>query len=256
MDKLIPEVQAEHLFIPIGELPSIEVIGGQKPPNSFINSMIAGQLQPIILVKRRNGFEVVAGRRRILAAHYGALPGLWAMVYEPGDINPHLAALTENHQRSPNPISDYYAITALLEDGTVEQVAAQLNLPVATVKAAYKLQFLEPELLQLTLNGGISIGVAVKIAAKPRGVQKRLIAISDEGWSITGQIVQDVARVAAEESKMPELPFMIPESPKENVRFLSASPYRQDKIKIDLWRNGIQESLIIEESRLLSLIAA
>lgn len=251
-EALVPDVKAKYQFVGAADLPQADEIDRPAPSKNFIESVRARQIHPIVLIEHADRYEIVAGRSRVLACHYGDMTGLWALVYQPGEINASLIAVAENHHRSPNPVSDYHAISHLLETASIEQVAASLNLPLKVVVAAHRLSHLCPELLEAVLSSEIAVGVGVAIAAKPQRVQQRIVEAMHAGERITGKAAARIAGDAAMES-VAALGFEVPVADTPNIRFISAVAFADDKVKVTLWENGVNRTAVLPEKYLINL---
>lgn len=254
---LVPQVEAEHRFVPRGDLPPIAQLNCQKPDPGFVASVAAQQLHPVGLLERTssthndNRYQVIYGNRRIYAAHLAELRGLNAYIYQAGDVNPLLMTITENHQRKPNPLSDYDAILPMLASRTIEEVAVALHLPVGVVWSAWKLSELEPSLLQLARTGNMALGTAVILACKPKSVQNAVRQAYDEGERITKKVVKRCSTAVAQETA-PVLPIPnIPGAP--GVQFGRALDTERG-VKLVFYQDGERQDFLIPATKLYQLL--
>jgi ParB family transcriptional regulator, chromosome partitioning protein len=143
-----------------------------------------GVLQPLVVRQVRDGYQLVAGERRLRAARAAGLPAVPVTVVDFNDQQVLEAALVENIQRSDlNPIEkaqgfkDYLARYHM----THEQLAARLGLGRATVTNLVALLDLPAELQDAVRVGQLSTGHAkilkgVGDPARQRALGKEIIA--------------------------------------------------------------------------------
>ena len=156
-----------------------------------------GILQPIVVMKRDAGYEIVSGERRYRAAKQAGLTKVPVVVRE-GDDQQHLAELRliENIQREDlNPIELAQAYQALLDQHglTHEDLAERVGKDRSSVTNALRL---------LTLPAQIQAEVSAGTLAN--GHAKALLGASDAAWQLTlarraideGLSVREVERLA------------------------------------------------------------
>jgi ParB family chromosome partitioning protein len=143
-----------------------------------------GVLQPLVVRQVRDGYQLVAGERRLRAARAAGLPRVPVTVVDFNDQQVLEAALVENIQRSDlNPIEkaqgfkDYLARYHM----THEQLAARLGLGRATITNLVALLDLPAELQDAVRVGQLSTGHAkvlkgISDPARQRAVGKEIIA--------------------------------------------------------------------------------
>lgn len=156
-----------------------------------------GMLQPIVVMKREVGYEVLSGERRYRAAKLAGLTKVPVVVREENDPQ-HQAELRliENIQRENlNSIELAKAYQALIETHglTHDQLADRLNKERSTISNHLRLLGLPEEVQQLVSSGSLSMGHARALAgiadvAWQRALAQRAI---DEGLS-----VREVERLA------------------------------------------------------------
>jgi ParB family transcriptional regulator, chromosome partitioning protein len=143
-----------------------------------------GVLQPLVVRQVRDGYQLIAGERRLRAARAAGLPAVPVTVVDFNDQQVLEAALVENIQRSDlNPIEkaqgfkDYLARYLM----THEQLAARLGLGRATITNLVALLDLPAELQDAVRVGQLSTGHAkilkgISDPAKQRAVSKEIMA--------------------------------------------------------------------------------
>ena len=149
----------ELRHIPIAELKvaAINMRHGRKPPDvsDILPSIRArGILQPLLVRPNGEGYEVVAGQRRYLAARAieterGEIDPLPCAIMERGDDASALeASLIENVARlDPDEMSQYETFVRLTKEGqSVEHIAATFGLTDLMVKRRLALGNLLPKI--------------------------------------------------------------------------------------------------------------
>jgi len=158
-----------------------------------------GILQPIVVIKRDSGYEVLSGERRLRAAKLAGLIKIPVVVRD--ETNPqHLAELRliENIQRENlNPIELAQAYQALIDQHqlTHEALADRLNKERSSISNSVRLLTLPVELQTFIATGVLSAGHA-----------KVLAGIGESAWQLAvaqlsidqGLSVRAVERLAKE----------------------------------------------------------
>lgn len=122
-----------------------------------------GVLQPVVVRRRRDGYELVAGERRWRAAKAAGLPTIPAVVREVEDREMLEEALVENLQREDlNPIEEALAYRKLTEEFhlTHEEVARRVGKDRSTVTNALRLLTLPFRVRDALATGRITAGHA------------------------------------------------------------------------------------------------
>lgn len=121
----------------------------------------AGVLQPLLLRKHDDGYQLVAGERRLRAASFAGLSTVPAIVKEIGDREMLEYALIENIQREElNPIEEAKAYQALIERTGLkhEEVSERVGKQRVTVTNALRLLGLPPEVQDMIARGTLTAG--------------------------------------------------------------------------------------------------
>ena len=122
-----------------------------------------GLMQPILVRKKSEGFEIIAGERRWRACQRAGLQQIDVIVKDLADQEVFEWALIENIQREDlNPIEEAEAYKRLLEIGnlTQEQLAQKVSKDRSTVANALRLLKLPDEVRRQVISGAISMGHA------------------------------------------------------------------------------------------------
>jgi ParB family chromosome partitioning protein len=162
-----------------------------------------GILQPIVVRPAGDGFEVVAGERRLRAAQLAGLETIPALLRRATDEEMQVLALVENLQRVDlNAIEKARALRSLMGSLglTQEEVAERVGKARTTIANLLRLLDL-PQELQGLVEGGQLSGAharALLLAKSPErrlALAKRAVA---EGWS-----VRELERRAADTGPRP-----------------------------------------------------
>jgi ParB family transcriptional regulator, chromosome partitioning protein len=137
-----------------------------------------GILQPLVVMKREGGYEILSGERRFRAALAAGLAKVPVVIRE--ENNPRHQAelrLVENIQREDlNPIELAKAYQSLIEQHglTHEEMADRLSKERSSISNSLRLLTLAKELQQAMIAGDLSVGHA-----------KALLAVADPAWRKT-----------------------------------------------------------------------
>ena len=129
-----------------------------------------GILQPLLVRKKGDKYEIVAGERRYQAAKLAELTKLPVIVREVSDKEIMQLALIENLQRSDlNPIEEAKGFKVIIEqDGlTQEQLAQVLSKSRSAITNTLRLLDLPAEVQDMMIGGHLSAGHARAILAVP-----------------------------------------------------------------------------------------
>ena len=171
-----------------------------------------GMLQPIVVLKRDVGYEILSGERRYRAAKLAGLVKVPVVVRE--ENNPqHVAELRliENIQRENlNAIELAKAYQSLIEIHglTHEGLAERLNKERSGITNNLRLLGLPEEIQRLVVGGGLSMGHA-----------RALVAIADAAWQLTlaRRIAADGLSVRDAERLAKNGPVSVPTGPGEGA---------------------------------------
>lgn len=129
-----------------------------------------GIIQPIVVRKTADGYEIVAGERRWRAAQRAGLLKVPVVVREMEDRQLLAAALIENIQRQDlNPLEEAQAYRRLADDFglTQEQIAESVGKDRSSVANYVRLLKLPRELRDNVASGSLSMGHARALLALP-----------------------------------------------------------------------------------------
>ena len=123
----------------------------------------SGVVQPVLLRRADERYQLIAGERRLRAAREAGLTSIPAVVREIGDRDALELALTENLLREDlNQIeaAQGYALLQQKHGMSHEEIAERLGLDRSTITNTLRLLRLPPEVQQMIAEGTISAGHA------------------------------------------------------------------------------------------------
>ncbi|RME61005.1 MAG: ParB/RepB/Spo0J family partition protein [Candidatus Dadabacteria bacterium] len=162
-----------------------------------------GVIQPLVVRRRGERFEIVAGERRYRAALRCELSYLPVIIKDLDDKEALQLSIIENVQRKDlNPIEEALAYQRLIAefDMTQEEVAKQVGKDRATISNMLRLLQLTEEVKDLIREGTLSAGHAkALLGVKEPAIQVNLAKkAAAEGWS-----VRELERVVRQEIVFP-----------------------------------------------------
>lgn len=209
---LIPSSSERERLI---EIPIEEIIPNPyQPRKSIENDSLEelassikqhGLLQPIVVRKKEEGYEIIAGERRYRAAKMAGLKKIPALVKEASEEETMEYALIENLQREDlNPIEAANAIKFLIERFglTQEEVADRIGKKRSTVANLLRLLKLPGDLQKMVADGQISMGHARALLSLDDPEEQKRIASEIVSHSLTVRDVeQEVSKRTSKEAK-------------------------------------------------------
>jgi ParB family chromosome partitioning protein len=137
-----------------------------------------GVLQPILVRKVDDGYELIAGERRWRAARRAGLPTIPAITRDVNDLASMEQALVENlHRQDLNPLEEAGAFQQLIEDFglTHEQLSTRVGKSRAAITNTLRLFQLPPTVQKLVADGHLTAGHARALLGTPdRSFQEAL----------------------------------------------------------------------------------
>jgi ParB family chromosome partitioning protein len=185
-----------------------------------------GVLQPILVRRQDDGFELVAGERRWQAAQRAGLTTIPAVIQDRDDLASLQAAVVENlHREDLNALEEAAAYRQLIDDFglTHDAVAQRVGKSRAAISNTLRLLQLPSSVQRRVVDGTLSAGHARALLASPdRKLQERLAdSIVDGGLSVREAeelVRQTLAGVDEEESGSPPVMAKIKSSTGSNLR--------------------------------------
>jgi ParB family chromosome partitioning protein len=147
-----------------------------------------GVLQPIVVIETLDGYQLVAGERRVRAAEIAGLERIPAIVREAADHAQLELALVENLQRADlAPLDEAQAFRRLVDEFgmTQEEVGSRMGRSRSAVANTMRLLDLADEVQAAIADGRISEGHGralggLDVSAQPQALR----AVVDRGLSV------------------------------------------------------------------------
>ncbi len=156
-----------------------------------------GIIQPIVVRKNMNAYEIIAGERRWRAAQRVGLTKIPVIIKDVSDREVLELALVENLQREDlNPIEEATAYGQLIEDFglTHEEISKKIGKERSTITNQLRLLKLPEEVREALIKGEITAGHARALLGleSPNKMKEVLEAIRKEKLSVrkTEKLVQ------------------------------------------------------------------
>lgn len=148
-----------------------------------------GLLQPIVVRKAGESYELIAGERRLRACKSLGLDKIPAKIVDVPNASAAVMGLIENLQRENlNPVDEARGYGMLLGDFhmTQEQIAERTGKARATVANSLRLLLLEGEVLGYVAKGQISVGHAKVLLGIAEASERVIVArkIIADGLSV------------------------------------------------------------------------
>ena len=157
-----------------------------------------GVIQPILVTETIDGYQLVAGERRVRAARLAGLERVPAIVRQLADRQQLELALVENLQREDlDPMESARAYRQLLDEFafTQEDLAARVGRARSTVANTLRLLELDQRVQDAIVDGRISEGHARALGGLPLEAQARALESVVDGELSVRQVEELVRRV-------------------------------------------------------------
>jgi len=182
-----------------------------------------GVLQPIIVKKIGNRYEIVAGERRWRAAQAAGLSEVPVVVRDYDDQKAKEIAIIENIQRTDlNPIEEALAYKSLIEEYnlTQEELSDKVSKNRSTITNSLRLLKLSKNIQQYMIDGQISSGHARALLSLEDEGKRELLALDIMKRSLSVRDTEKAAK-ALSKKKNVELSDITETSKEDTVRDLS-----------------------------------
>ena len=218
-----------------------------------------GVLQPLLVRKKGQKYEIIAGERRYQASKLAGIEKLPVVIKDVDDQKMLELALIENLQRSDlNPIEEAKGYKQLLKESgmTQEALSKAVSKSRSAITNSLRLLDLPDEVQQFLFDGKMTAGHARAILAVPyEGARIRLAQkVVDEGLSV--RATENLAPLfsVGDEPKKPKA--VMPQSYKKAARALRQVFNTNVKVKSSRGKNKIEIEFKDEEelSQILSVV--
>ena len=156
-----------------------------------------GVLQPVVVRRVGDGYELIAGERRFRAAQRAGLATIPAVIRESDDVTSLQEALIENiHRVDLGPIELAEAFTELLEElgATQEVLAERLGMSRSHVANTIRLLQLPPKVQEMVASGTLQAGHARALLAIGDGDAIETLALRAVAEDLSVRQVEELVR--------------------------------------------------------------
>jgi ParB family chromosome partitioning protein len=193
---LIPQTNpagAAPIEIPIARIRGNPYQPRQRVEQQALQSLadsiaIHGVLQPVIVTEVFDGYQLIAGERRVRAAQLAGLEHVPAVVRQMAKRDQLAVAIVENVQRADlNPMEEAHAFRQLGDEFGLNQdeIAKRVGRARSTVANTLRLLDLSPDVQLALSEGSVTEGHARALAGAPAAVQPSILeAIVSRGLSV------------------------------------------------------------------------
>jgi len=188
-----------------------------------------GVLQPVLVTETVDGYQLIAGERRVRAAELAGLERIPAVVRQVAPRDQLELALVENLQREDlDPIETALGYRRLLDDFgfTQEELAGRVGKARSTVTNTLRLLDLAEPVQTAIVEGRITEGHARALGGVDPVAQARLLAVVDErGLSVreTEELVRRVReRTEGPQTASSDAPAADPETERVEMELRAA----------------------------------
>lgn len=205
-----------------------------------------GLLQPILVRKTGDGYEIIAGERRWQACRSLGMETIPVRFWLADDTEAFEAALVENIQRSDlNPIEEAYGYKRLMERKgmTQSEVAQTVSKGRSTIANALRLLDLPEEAQQLLFEEEITAGHARAILSVPTLEGKKSLTNKLMEEKLSVRETEAIARLLAGREKAASTPSSrvpTPQSFKKAARSMSKILELPVRVKTVQGKNKIE----------------
>ena len=171
-----------------------------------------GVIEPIVVTKRDNYYEIIAGERRWRAAKKAGLKEVPVVIKNFSEQEAMEVALIENIQRENlNPIEEALAYQKLIKDYKLKQdeVAEKVSKSRVAVTNSLRLLKLDERVQKMVIDDMISGGHARALLAVSNGDTQYALAMKafDEKLSVR-EVEKLIKNIGSEETKKPKDDFV------------------------------------------------
>jgi ParB family chromosome partitioning protein len=159
-----------------------------------------GVLQPLVVRRTADGYELIAGERRWRAAQLAGLAEVPVVIKDVTDAEAFVMGLIENlHREDLNPIEEAEGYARLIEDHGLSQadLSVRLGRDRSTISNSLRLLKLPDAVRTMVIEGALSEGHARALLQAPTpasmiALARKVVAL---GWSV--RVIEREARQIA-----------------------------------------------------------
>jgi len=253
LEALIPQTTpagAAPIEIPISRIRGNPYQPRQRVEQKALESLAAsiaihGVIQPVLVTEVLDGYQLVAGERRVRAAQMAGLDHVPAVVRQLAERDQLAVAIVENVQRADlNAMEEAHAYRQLADDFklTQDEIAARVGRARSTVANTLRLLDLEASVQEALADGNIAEGHARALAGATPATQRQLVdAVVARGLSVR-QTEELVRRLR----ERPPIPRTIANDTDANMDRLEEDLRRALGTKVVLARSRKGGRIVIE----------
>lgn len=163
-----------------------------------------GVLQPLLVQKKGDHYEIIAGERRWRGAKEAGLKEVPVVIREYTKQQSMEIALIENVQREDlNPIEEAIAYQQLMQEFelTQEEIAARVSKNRATITNSMRLLKLDKRVQELLVQGQVSSGHARALLSLEDGEHQYLIALKIVAQRLSVRDVEKLVKLIGKPKK-------------------------------------------------------
>jgi ParB family chromosome partitioning protein len=186
LEALIPQTTpagAAPVEIPIARIRGNPYQPRQRVEQKALESLAAsiaihGVIQPVLVTEVLDGYQLVAGERRVRAAQMAGLDRVPAVIRQMAERDQLAVAIVENVQRADlNAMEEAHAYRQLADEFnlTQDEIATRVGRARSTVANTLRLLDLEPSVQQALADGNITEGHARALAGTTPAGQRQLV---------------------------------------------------------------------------------
>jgi ParB family chromosome partitioning protein len=200
--------QQEILLLELSQIDPNPFEPREREPDESLAELVdsikeKGIVQPIVVRRKKDRFELICGGRRLRAARMAGLSEVQAVVKDASDSEVLELAIIENVQRENlNPMEEASAYRKLMKtfDYTQAEVAAKVGKDRSTVANLLRLLELPEKIRSYIRSGKISPGHGRALLAVKNNTSRLAIAERIVKSSLT---VRDIERLSAKRKMTP-----------------------------------------------------
>jgi ParB family chromosome partitioning protein len=245
LEALIPQTTqagAAPIEIPISRIRGNPYQPRQKLEQKALESLAAsiaihGVIQPVLVTEVLDGYQLVAGERRVRAAQMAGLDHVPAVVRQLTERDQLAVAIVENVQRADlNAMEEAHAYRQLADEFklTQDEISARVGRARSTVANTLRLLDLEQPVQQALADGDIAEGHARALAGATPAAQRQLVEkVIAQGLSVR---------------KTEELVRRLRDRPPIQSKIATDTDANMDRLEEDL-RRALGTKVILARSR-------
>ena len=245
LEALIPQTTqagAAPIEIPISRIRGNPYQPRQKVEQKALESLAAsiaihGVIQPVLVTEVLDGYQLVAGERRVRAAQLAGLDHVPAVIRQLTERDQLAVAIVENVQRADlNAMEEAHAYRQLADEFklTQDEIAARVGRARSTIANTLRLLELEQPVQQALADGNIAEGHARALAGATPAAQRQLV----ETVMVRGLSVRQTE----------ELVRRLRDRPPIQSKIATDSDANMDRLEEDL-RRALGTKVILARSR-------